>query len=168
MDVSIEKAINRQINNELEASYTYLAMAAYFDKQNLTGFSAFMERQSNEELGHAQRLFRYVLARNGNVELEAINKPQKAYGTVQDAFALSLERERENTESIYNLYELTRTKHDYGTLSHLQWFLDEQVEEEKVMGDILGRLELAGNDKAALLILDDQMARFDPPSPSPK
>jgi len=164
LDAKIQVALNQQINKELEASYTYLAMAGYFDQQNLTGFSQFMEAQSDEERGHAQRLFRYMLARDGNVELESVKKPQKAYGSIQDAFALALEQEKENTEAIYGLYDLARECHDYGTLSHLQWFLDEQVEEEKAMSDILGRLELAGGNNAALLILDDQVGKLRPPA----
>ena len=160
LDAKIQGALNQQINKELEASYTYLAMAGYFDQQTLTGFSRFMEFQSDEERGHAQRLFRYMLARDGKVELEAIKKPQKAYGSVQDAFALALEQEKENTEGIYNLYDLAREQHDYGTLSHLQWFLGEQVEEEKAMNDVLGRLRLAGENNAALLILDEQVGKL--------
>ena len=162
LDPKIEKAMNQQIKNELEGWYTYMAMAAYFAKKNLSGFAQFMEKQSAEEQTHAARLFRYVLARDGNIQLEAISKPQKTYGSIQDVFALSLEQERENTEAIYHLYDLARECHDYGTQSHLQWFLDGQVEEEKIMSDILGRLELASTDNAALLLLDDQVHRLHP------
>lgn len=159
LDKKLEKAINDQINQELSASYTYMAMAAYLDKQNLTGYAKWMEQQSEEERGHAHRLFRYLLDRDANVTLEAISKPMHSFGSLKDVFQRSLKQERENTKAIYELYDLARAKQDYATLAHLQWFLDEQVEEEKTMGDILGRIELAGDEKTAILILDDQISR---------
>lgn len=159
MNEKIEEALNKQINNELVASYNYLAMAAYFDRQNLGGFAEWMQKQSDEERGHAHRLFRYVLDREGNVVLEAVEKPENDYGSIKEVFSRSLEQEKKNTADIYKLYELARELNDYATVSHLQWMLDEQVEEEKTVSDILGRLGLAGDDKTAILILDDQMRR---------
>ncbi len=159
IDKEIEKALNDQINQELSASYTYMAMAAYLDKQNLIGFAKWMEKQSEEERLHAHRLFRFVLDRDGDVHLDAISKPANSFGSLKDVFQRSLEQEQQNTQAIYQLYDLARSKHDYATLAHLQWFLDEQVEEEKVVGNILGRIELAGDEKTALLILDDQVGK---------
>lgn len=159
MDKRLEKAINQQINVELAASYTYLAMAAYFDRQHLDGFGAFMQRQSDEEQVHAHRLFRYLLDRGAEVSLDAIPKPPAKFGSIEEVFRKSLEQEKANTKAIYELYDMAREIKDYATLAHLQWFLDEQVEEEKLMTDILGRLELAGEDKSAMLILDVETSK---------
>ena len=154
----IERAINAQINMEFAASYSYLAMAVHLDSAHLSGFSSWMEKQSDEERAHGLRLLRYLLDRDGTVELDAIERPQSEFGSVRDIFKMSLDQERNNTASINTLYALAREMNDYATQAHLQWFIDEQVEEEKTISDILGRLEFAGNDKTALLIMDEQMA----------
>ena len=157
MDTKIEQAINDQINMEFAASYSYLAMAVHLDAQHLTGFSSWMEIQSQEERAHAQRLLRYLMDRGGKVDLAAIEKPRSEFGSVKDVFLLSLDQEQRNTQSINELCALARGLNDFATQAHLQWFIDEQVEEEKSINDIIGRLELAGDDRTALLLLDDQM-----------
>lgn len=162
MDVKIEQALNAQINLEFSASYSYLAMALYMDAKHLSGFASWMIKQSDEERAHGRRLLRYMLDRSGNVELESVPKPQVDYGSINEVFEISLEQEKSNTVSINKLYALARDLNDYATQAHLQWFLDEQVEEEKSILDILGRLELAGEDKTALLILDEYLGSRSP------
>lgn len=156
LDARLEKALSLQINNELQAWYTYLSMAAYCDALHFTGFAAFMEAQSREEQTHAHRLIRYVLDRGGRVDLAAISPPKSEFGTLLDLFRQSMAQERENTLAIYKLYEIAREANDYATIAALQWFLDEQVEEEKSMGEALGLLQFAGDDKSALLALNQQ------------
>ncbi len=156
LDPAIEKALNQQINNELKAWYSYLAMSAYFDIIHLNGFAAFMDNQAREEQTHAHRLFRYVLDRGGKVELQTISPPEDDFASVAAAFQKAFESERANTRSIHELYELARTKNDYSTIAALQWFLDEQVEEEKTMSEALGLVQFAGDDKSALLALNRQ------------
>lgn len=158
MDSRIEGALNKQINLEFTASYTYLGMALYMDEVHLAGFASWMVAQSDEERTHARRLLRYMLDRNGDVELNSIPKPKVDYGSVKEVFEASLEQERNNTQSINSLYALANELDDYATQAHLKWFLDEQVEEEKSVTDILGRLELAGEDKTAILILDQALS----------
>lgn len=161
MDAKIERALNKQINMEYSASYIYLGMALYMDTEHLPGFASWMVSQSDEERTHARRLLRYMLDRNGDVGLESIPKPKVEYDSVKAVFEASLEQEKNNTQSINDLYSLASELNDYATQAHLQWFLDEQVEEEKSIIDILGRLELAGNDQTALLILDQSLgSRF--------
>lgn len=162
MDAKIEQALNAQINLEFSASYSYLAMALYMDAKHLSGFASWMIKQSDEERAHGRRLLRYMLDRSGNVELESVPKPQVDYGSINEVFEMSLEQEKSNTVSINKLYALARDLNDYATQAHLQWFLDEQVEEEKSIIDILGRLELAGDDKTALLILDEYLGSRSP------
>ena len=159
LDPKIEQALNKQINQEMAAAYNYFAMVAWLERHNLTGFSSWMQRQRSEELEHAQRLFNYVLDRGGKVDLSAVEKPQADFKGVADLFDTAFAMEQENTRCIHELYALARSMDDYATQSHLQWFLDEQVEEEKVFGDVQGLLELAGEDKSALLQIDDRLGR---------
>ena len=159
IDKKLQDAINNQINKEFAASYTYLAMAAHLDSMFLKGFASWMEKQSDEERGHGQKLLRYMLDRGGNVQLAAIPKPEAKLGSVKHVIELSLAQERENTAAIYDIYELARELKDYASQQQMEWFIQEQVEEEKTVSDILGRLEFAGDDKSALLILDDQMGQ---------
>lgn len=156
LDTQIEKALNHQINTELSAAYNYLAMGAYFEAANLSGFGAWMLTQHREELTHAMKLFHYILARGGKVELEAVEKPATNFVTTKDAFVRALNMERSNTESIYHLYKLAVEIGDYATQSHLQWFLDEQVEEERLFDEARALLDIAGDDKSALLMLNEK------------
>ena len=154
----IEDALNKQINLEFSASYIYLGMALFMDAKHLSGFASWTVAQSDEERTHARRLLRYMLDRNGNVQLESIPQPKIDYGSINEVFNASLEQEKSNTQSINALYALANELDDYATQAHLKWFLDEQVEEEKTITDILGRLELAGDDKTAILILDQALS----------
>jgi ferritin len=153
----IETALNTQINQELSAAHSYLGMAAHFDVLNLDGFSRWMSLQADEEREHAQRLFRYLLDRGGKVRLGAIPAPDLSAGDHVKLFELALGQEQANTRSSNELYELATKLNDHATKSHLQWFIDEQVEEEASIEEILGHLELAGGDTAALLYLNDKL-----------
>lgn len=159
LEAKIETALNKQINHELTAAYGYLAMAAYFETTNLAGFAAWMHKQRQEELEHAMRLFRYVNDRGGRVVLDAVPQPRSDFDSVREVFNRALETEQHNTKAIHDLYGLATQLKDYATQSHLQWFIDEQVEEEKLMNEILSLLELAGDNKAALLALNNQVAK---------
>ncbi|MDH3583439.1 MAG: ferritin [Phycisphaerae bacterium] len=159
LDPKLEAALNKQINMEFSASYAYLAMAAHFDSINLQGFARWMEQQSAEEQAHAKRLFTYLLDRGGRVGLEQIEKPTNDFESVMDVFQHSLKQEQSNSQAINRLYALAKELNDYATQSHLTWFLDEQVEEEKTMGEVIAKLQMIGDDKSALLILDEQMAQ---------
>lgn len=158
----IEAAINKQINHELMAAYNYLAIAAWFEQENLTGFAKWFMMQRTEELEHAQRLFQYLLDRGGKVALDALPKPKASFTTALAAFKASFELEKSNTRAINALYQLAKAEDDFATLSHLQWFLDEQVEEEKIMSESIALLELAGKDSSALLMLNEKFGSRQP------
>ncbi len=158
----IEAAINAQINQELSASYVYLGMVAYFEQENLSGFAHWCLIQHQEELQHAMRLFRYLLDRGGHVQLENIEKPRQSYDGSREVFATALEQEQANTQSINQLYSLAAQLGDHATMSHLQWFLDEQVEEEKTVSEVLALVDLAGHDANALLYLNDKLGSRQP------
>jgi ferritin len=153
----LQNALNQQINQEFTAAYNYLSMAAYFDTQNLDGFANWMQLQHDEEQVHGMKLLRYLQDRGGEVLLEGIDSPRREYGSPLEVFQVSLEMECANTASINDLYELATKHNDHATTSHLQWFLDEQVEEEKNVEDVISLLERVGGDIAGLLYLNDKM-----------
>jgi ferritin len=157
LDPKMQQAINKQINHEMAAAYNYLAMAAHFESQNLGGFASWMQEQRSEELVHAQKLIQYVLDRGGQVDLAAVAKPPTDYETPHAVFQHALKLEKLNTHTINELYELALELRDYATQSHLQWFIDEQVEEEKSMDDVISLLEIAKDNPSALLMLNEQL-----------
>lgn len=154
----MEAALNRQINQEMAGAYSYLAMAGFYEAKNLSGFAAWVHAQRIEELEHAMRLFRYVLDRGGRIDLASVEKPRHDYASVRETFETALELEQLNTKGINDLYEMAVTEKDYATQSHLQWFVDEQVEEEKSVEEVLGLLTVAGDDRSSLLVLNRQLA----------
>lgn len=153
----IENAINLQIQQEFTAAFQYLGMAAYFESENLSGFAKWCQTQYEEELQHALRLFNYVLDRGGRPQLPAISAAQTNFSSPQEVFKMALELERENTRSIDDLYAKASRNLDHATISHLQWFVDEQVEEEKLVGEILSLVERAGTEGQAILYLNDKL-----------
>ncbi len=157
IDIKIDTALNRQINIELASAYNYLAIEAHFALENLGGFAHWMHVQYVEEQAHAMRLFKYLIDRGGSLQLAAVAQPPSKFGTPREVFQKALELERENTKAINELYGLALAQKDYATMNHLNWFLDEQVEEEKIMEEVIGLLDLAGEDRSALLVLNRQM-----------
>jgi ferritin len=153
----IQKAINQQIRQELGAAYSYLGMCAYFEHENLSGFATWCLLQHQEELAHAMRLFRYLLDRGGHVALSSIEAPRADYGSPAELFRTALKQEEANTRSIDELYQLASSLNDHATISHLQWFVDEQVEEEKSVGEIVALVDRAGSDVNAMLYLNDKL-----------
>lgn len=153
----IEKAINDQIQNEFYASYLYLSMSAYCESINFPGFAHWMRHQSQEETEHAMRLFDYLNDRGGKVILQAIKKPPTTFRSALDMFQQALKHEKSVTKSIHNLYSLAQRDKDYPTAVELQWFVSEQVEEEKTAGDIVGRIKSIGRDATALYLMDQDL-----------
>jgi ferritin len=157
---SVQKAINDQIKNELQAHYNYLGMSAHFDSTAYLGFAKWMRTQSGDEYAHAMKLFDYLRERNATIDLKAIDAPKTKYGPRPlEIFETSLAQEQEVTQQINDLYELALKEKDYATLQFLTWFLQEQVEEENTVQDMVDRLRLAGDNAAALLRLDAEAAR---------
>ncbi len=158
MSKAMVAGINDQVAKEFYAAYLYLSMAAYCDGKNLPGFAHWMRMQFQEELGHALRLFDFVLERGGQAELQAIDKPPVDFGSPLDVMKAALAHEQKVTASINRLYELADKEKDYPAQLMLQWFITEQVEEERSVGDIIAQLELAGDGGPALLMMDRQLA----------
>ena len=157
MDEAVRDAINTQINREFYASYLYLSMSAHFEDENLDGFAHWMREQAKEEVEHAMRLFDHVTRRGARVQLRAIDEPPNEFGSVLSIFQAALEHERKVTGHINDLFELAREKNDYPAQLMLQWFIDEQVEEEEMTGRLVDQLEMVGDSKAALFMMDQQL-----------
>lgn len=154
---TMQKALNQQINDELYSSYLYLSMSAHFQAVNLPGFAHWMMAQSKEEYDHAMKIYGYIHARNGRATLDAIEKPPAEFKKPIDVMKQVLEHEKKVTGLINKLYEMAMKEKDYPTQVMLQWFINEQVEEEKTAGDIIEQLKMAGDATAGLIMLDRQL-----------
>ena len=157
LNSKLQDAINRQINSELFSAHLYLSMAAYFETISLTGFANWMKIQHQEETDHAIRLFDYVNDRHGRVMLHAIEQPQIEFESPHSVMQQALEHEQTVTKMINSLYELAIAEKDYPSHVLLEWFVEEQVEEEKTLTDIVDHLNLIGNDGTGLLIMDERL-----------
>jgi len=153
----MEKQINIQINKELYSGYYYLAMAAFFDAQNLGGFANFFKVQAKEETGHAMKMYEYVVERGGRVVLEAVDKPPVDYKDAEEIFKLAYEHEQLVTSLIYKLVDLAIKENDHATKSFLDWFVKEQVEEEASMDNILQKIKMGGKSGHMLFMLDSRL-----------
>ena len=158
MNEDVRTAINEQINREFHAAYLYLAMAAHFEAEALEGFAHWMRLQAQEEQGHAMRLFDYLLERGARVELGTIEAPPAGFDSPLSIAEQALEHERKVSEQINRIYALSAERGDFATQVHLQWFVAEQVEEESTGERMVERLRMAGDSRAALLILDRELA----------
>ncbi len=154
---AMQGAINEQIKKEFASAYLYLAMSAHCEATSLPGCAHWLRLQSQEEAKHAMKLFAYVNDRGGRVTLQAIEQPPARFKSLRDIFEHTLEHERKVTETIHQLYALAVKESDYSTQTMLQWFIGEQVEEEKQAYQLVGELKLAGEEGAALLLFDRQL-----------
>jgi ferritin len=157
MNATVLSAINEQINSEFEASYTYLAMAGFCEGQKFLGAAKWLRMQSDEERQHGLKLFNFVLARDGNVDLHTIEQPKVGFESLAAVFEQALAHEQRVTAQINALYELCFTEKAFAEMTELQWFLTEQVEEEKTAREIVAKFRLVKNDPAAILDLDREL-----------
>ncbi len=156
---TMQDAINEQINKELYSSYLYLSMASFFEEKNLPGFAKWMHVQADEEREHGMKFYEFLIDRGGRALLKAIAAPQTDWQDSKDAFTDVAKHEAYVTASINTLYELALKEKDYPTQVMLQWFINEQVEEEKNATDILAQLDLIDAKGTAVLMLDKQLGK---------
>jgi ferritin len=154
LNEKMEKTLNEQINEELYSSYLYLAMAAWFESENLPGCAAWMQAQAREENGHAMKFFQFINERRGRVALQAIKEPTKEWASPLAAFQASLKHEQHITGRINDLMNQAIAEKDHATAALLQWFVNEQVEEEASVDGIIQRLKLAEKSPGTLFMLD--------------
>lgn len=157
MSQSVQDALNRQINSELSASYAYLAMSAYCENRNFPGCAHWLRIQSVEEHAHALRLLDFLLARNGKADLKGVSGQATEYPSIAAVFETALKQEVEVSGQIDALYELAFKEKSFAELAELNWFLTEQVEEEKIARQIVAKFQLVGNDPASLLEMDREL-----------
>lgn len=155
----MQDAINDQINKELFSSYLYLSMASYFESRNLPGFAHWMHTQANEEREHAMKLYGFLNDRGGRVLLTAIDAPKNEWKSNLELFKEVAEHEAKVSASINALYETALKEKDYPAQVLLQWFISEQVEEEKNAAEIVASLELIEERGTAVLMLDHRLAK---------
>lgn len=161
----IEKEINKQINAELWSAYLYLSMSSYFESTSLKGFANWMWIQAREEVTHAMRLYKYVIERGGRVILMEINKVPLTWKSPLDSFEETYAHEQKVTSLINRIVKIAETEKDYATINMLQWFINEQVEEESSADEIIQKLKLIGKDTNGLFMLDQELRNrvFTPP-----
>lgn len=151
-------AINEQINKEVFSEYYYLSMAAYFASENLPGFANFFVVQAEEEHFHAMKFFNYLNERGAKVEIKAIDGPKTDFESPLEVFQLAYEHEVFVSENINNLMDLAIAENDHAAKGFLQWYVDEQVEEEASMDDYVNRLKRIGENGYGIFMLDKELA----------
>lgn len=158
MNKCVADALMAQINKEFYSAYLYLAMDQYFEAEGMPGMANWMYQQFLEEQFHAKKMLKYLNSRGINVELQAIEKPEFNDASTMSVFKNVLEHEMEITASINHIQSLAVDEKDFATMNFLQWFIDEQIEEEENANNIIKQLELIGDNGYGLLMLDKELA----------
>ncbi len=153
----VQDALNKQINMELCSSYSYLAMSAYCELNNFLGSAQWMRMQSREEYGHAMKIYDFLIARGCPIRFFEIPAPQCEFESVPAVFNQALQQEREVSEAINGLYELAHQEKAFAALVELQWFITEQVEEEKTVREIVAKFDMIKDDPSAMLDMDREL-----------
>ena len=157
MDPKMVEAINDQINFELYSGYIYYSMATYLEDLGLSGMRQWMIAQTQEEMYHAHKFFMYLAERGERIEMKGIEAPPTEWDSPLAAFEHALEHEKIVTGRIGKLIDLARELGDHATNSFLQWYIDEQVEEEASVGEVAAKLRLIGDSGNALFMLDKEL-----------
>ncbi len=154
VSVKMEEALNNQLNAEVYSGYLYLAMAAYFEDTDLSGFANWMRVQAQEELSHGMKFYDYLVQRGSRVSLSEIEKPQFEWDSPVDVFEHVLSHEKTVSGMIHDLVDLAIEEGDHPTNNFLQWFVAEQVEEEDSANTALNKVKLASEASNGLFLAD--------------
>jgi ferritin len=159
MNPKVEEALNEQINAELYSAYLYLSMSSWFDSIGLRGFANWERVQAMEERDHGLKIFDYVLARGGRAVMQQIDAPPTEWKDAKDAFETQMAHELKVTSLINNLVDLSISEKEHATVNFLQWFVNEQVEEEENARTILDQLKMISQEKGVglLYMLDKEL-----------
>jgi ferritin len=152
-------AINDQIQYEYYSAFTYKAMQAYFEGEDLTGMANWMNIQFQEEMSHAEKMFNFVCETGGKVELKQIDAPRNEYSSVLEAFEETLKHEQEVTSRINKLMDLAQEEKNHTAQIFLQWFITEQIEEEASVGHIIAKLKRIQGDGRGLMMIDQELEK---------
>jgi ferritin len=155
----IVDAFNKQANAEVYSAYLYLAESDYFESINLKGFAKWMKVQAREELSHADRFYEHIIDRMGRAKVLAVEEPPFEWGSPAEAIKAAFDHEVKITGLINGLVSLAASEKDNTAFNFLQWFVAEQVEEEKQVDEILQKLKIAGGQGAGLLLIDSELGQ---------
>lgn len=150
-------SLNNHLNEEFYSSYLYLSMSAYFEDKNLKGFANWFKIQSQEEYGHGMKFYAFIHQVGGKIALKAIKAPKITWKSFMEVFAETLAHEKHITGLINKLVGQAMQEKDYATNNFLQWFINEQVEEEATVEEIINKLEMIGDAKSGLFMMDREL-----------
>jgi ferritin len=153
----MQAALNKQINQELFSAYLYMALGAYFSERNFKGFANWMRVQAQEEIMHSSKLFDYVVNRNGKIDLQPVKAPPKTFKDAVSAIQTAYKAEVTNTKQINTIMDLAIKENDHATRVILEWFVEEQVEEESSALELLEQAKVAHKSASAMFILDREL-----------
>jgi ferritin len=162
LNPELEAALNEQLGGELYSSHLYLSMSAYCESVNLPGAARWFRMQAAEEREHALKFFDHITERGGRVRLGTIETPPTRFASLRDAFEQALQAERNVSAAIDRLYGMASAQSDYAAQAFLQWFVTEQVEEEKQADEVVQTLDMVGDNTAMLLMLDRELGARQP------
>jgi len=161
----VQEALNDQVNKEFFSSYLYLSMATYFDANNWKGMSIWMRYQAQEELYHALKFIDYIEEAGGRVKLDKVEKPKIEWESPTEVFQDAYDHECMISKSINKIVDAALKESDHATHNMLQWFVNEQVEEEATAQEILEKLKLVGDNGVALFMIDKELSARPAPTP---
>ncbi|MFD1927209.1 ferritin [Sporosarcina siberiensis] len=159
MSENLATALNEQMNNEFAAAQTYLSMASYCEYRNYSGFAHFFLQQVEEERMHAMKIYSYLNDRGFRAVISSIPAPTTSFDNLLNTFEVSLQQEKEVTKSFYRIMDIAWEEKEHATISFLNWFLDEQVEEEATFDTHIEYLKRLGEDKNALFIYEKELGQ---------
>ena len=159
INTKVEEILNEQINKEFYSAYLYLAMSAYFDELGLKGFAHWTKVQAKEEIEHGITLFEYIIQRDGNIDLAAIEAPKKDFQNPLQVFEMILEHEKYVTESIESVANLTENECDRATRDFINKYISEQVEEEAQVLDVIKTIKMFGTECSTLYHVDKELGK---------
>ena len=157
ISTAMEKALFDQLNHEFYSAYLYLAMSAYCSHLEFNGAASWFKLQYEEEHTHATKIYNYLVEQGVQVVLGEVTKPPSEFGKLADVFATSLSHEQSMTSRLNDLSDQALKEKDHATYNLLQWFVNEQVEEEAVLGGIISKLKLVKDDGYGLLMIDNEL-----------
>lgn len=155
----VKEVLNEQINKEFYSAYLYLAMSAYFDNMGLYGFANWTKVQAREEVDHGMIIFDYLIDRDAQIQLKQIDVPESDFISPLQVFEKILEHERYVTSLIDCIATMSAEECDLATRNFINWYLKEQVEEEKNASDVIAKLKLFGDEKASLFLMDEELSK---------
>ena len=155
----INEILNEQINKEFYSGYLYLSMSANMKESGLNGFASWLRHQAGEEVEHGLRIYDHLIDRDSFVKLKQIRIPEFQFNGILSVFNTIYEHEKCITASVMTVAKLAEDECDRTTLNFVDWFIEEQIEEEEAVKTIIKRLELFGDDKVALFLMDRELAQ---------